>query len=247
MEGRSIIFTPDEMHSAQLKLSQSDLLGRQNFNSEQPSPYPFTHNDGTFFTALLCVIMATAVAATRPPFKSNLAPEPGHNTVLKLKIKQAKLKSEATLKANDTLKTTKTLKPITQLQPSPAPQTKIQSTNITAKPATKTIAKGKVELNMVIPDEWPGYVDTEQGENKHSDVFDQKLRKRLNSPYIEKLNSRRSVVDQGNYVSIYNDTFVSDGAGNCFKVLDNQGEEMWIKAKCRSKNQTFKFGRRTGD
>lgn len=239
MELRPLTFAPDFNHGTDpnLGLSQGELLGLQVLNSKQPAPYQFLHNDGFFFSALFGVIIATFIATNRPPIATVAALEQPQSITLKLKFERPELKPD------DTAKTEKTIKTSTQAPPSVAPQTKKQTTKINKKPVIRTTSKGKLRLNMAIPNEWPDYIDAKPNGNKHSDVFDQKLRSKLNSPYIERLNSRRKVVDKDNYESVYNDVYVSDGTGNCFKVIDNQGEEMWLKSKCRSEKQTFKFGR----
>ncbi|WP_299977926.1 hypothetical protein [uncultured Pseudoteredinibacter sp.] len=78
----------------------------------------------------------------------------------------------------------------------------------------------------------------------HNTVFDNRLRQQLHSEKLRDFNRRRQSIDVGNYIDQSGVEHFSDGKGNCFKIIDNAGETMWVRKAClKIQERTFEFGR----
>ncbi|MBB6523347.1 hypothetical protein [Pseudoteredinibacter isoporae] len=85
--------------------------------------------------------------------------------------------------------------------------------------------------------------ETQKNTGPHNTVFDNKFRQYLHSEELKAFNRRRESVDIGNYRNSEGEHF-SDGNGNCFKIIDNQGETMWVRKTCLKKQKReTEFGR----
>lgn len=86
-------------------------------------------------------------------------------------------------------------------------------------------------------------VETQKNTGPHNTVFDNKFRQYLHSEELKEFNRRRESVDIGNFSNSEGEHF-SDGNGNCFKIIDNQGETMWVRKTCLKKQKReIEFGR----
>lgn len=103
-------------------------------------------------------------------------------------------------------------------------------------------------IQTVIKDEnRSAILDRESGDDKntgpHNTVFDDKLRQYLHSEELRQFNRRRHRVDIGNYSDSSTEHF-SDGNGNCFRIIDNVGETLWVPKKCpKVQSKQTEFGR----
>lgn len=86
-------------------------------------------------------------------------------------------------------------------------------------------------------------VNKDRNTGPHNTVFDNQLRQYLHSEELRQFNRRRESIDIGNYSDSTAEHF-SDGNGNCFRIIDNIGETMWVPKKCPKKHQRkTEFGR----
>lgn len=125
-----------------------------------------------------------------------------------------------------------------------APQAveKISAPTMKIEPSLRTEANTIHALSLDIPEE---YLQAPQSEpDRYSEVFDSKLRAQLKDSRFDTARRQQQTRDLENYTSVYEEERFSTGNGKCFRVIDNLGEQMWVRSACAKKQKRWVFGKK---
>ncbi|MCV6622674.1 MAG: hypothetical protein OIF51_13085 [Cellvibrionaceae bacterium] len=124
-----------------------------------------------------------------------------------------------------------------------------QETTVQPEPRVKATTLDYDLIQSIIKEEelyFDGSIKQHESKNTeaHNTVFDNRLRQQLHSEELRDFNRRHQSIDVGNYIDQSGEAHFSDGKGNCFKIVDNAGETMWVRKAClKNQERTFEFGR----